>query len=205
MLACLLLQAIAASAADVAVVGLFRNAAMISIDGHQQLLRSGESTAEGIRLISANSREAVLEINGEQTVLKLSQHIGSVFTKPKAQELRIQRRDNRYLAGGAINGTPVSFVVDTGATIVAMNEYHARKVGLDLNQGRKRMASTAGGMVNTVEMNVDSIQVGPIRLTNVPVAVMYGRFPEDILLGMSFLSQVHISETAGVMTLKSRF
>ncbi|MAV27691.1 MAG: hypothetical protein CMQ05_16550 [Gammaproteobacteria bacterium] len=89
-----------------------------------------------------------------------------------------------------INGTPVSFLVDTGATVVAMNLPTARRLGLDVTDAQREKVATAGGIVESWEVLVDRIQVGSVSVVNAKTAVMDGNYPEDILLGMSFLDQL---------------
>ena len=69
-------------AADIVVLGLFRDMAILRVDGTQYKLRTGETSPEGIKLISANSDEAVLEINGRRESYKLGSHTSLSFTAP---------------------------------------------------------------------------------------------------------------------------
>jgi aspartyl protease family protein len=84
-----------------------------------------------------------------------------------------------------------------------MNAKHARGLGLDLRQARAFNATTASGQVKSLQLMVSQMTVGDIKVNNVSVAVLPGDFPVDILLGMSFLRNVEMSQNAGLMLLKS--
>ncbi|MEX2327909.1 MAG: TIGR02281 family clan AA aspartic protease, partial [Pseudomonadales bacterium] len=169
------------------------------------LLREGERSKEGILLISADSLEALIELEGRRIPLTLTSQIGTRFKPPEHTIVTIGTDElGQYRTVGSINGRPVSFLVDTGANIVALNSAHAKSLGLNFEQGRRTRATTAGGMVDSWAVTLDSVQVGDIRVRNVRAAVLKGDFPGEILLGMSFLSNVEINESAGVLVLKGK-
>ncbi len=191
---------------EIDVLGLFKNAAMLNISGQEQMLKVGERSKEGILLVSADSKGAVIEFGGEQIELDLSSRIGTDFKTPKVTSVSILLNSlGQYRTNGTINGKSVSFLVDTGANIVAINSNTARALGIDASNGQIMTASTASGVVKSRKVNLDSIQIGNIRVSNVQAAIIEGNYPEDILLGMSFLRSVEIKENAGVMQLTGKF
>jgi aspartyl protease family protein len=188
---------------EIDVLGLFKDSAIVSVNGKQVLLKLGTTTKEGISLVSADSRGAVIKVNDELMNLDLSSKISARYTPPAGTTVAIARANNQYRTAGSINGRPVMFLVDTGATVVAMNAKHARGLGLDLRQARAFNATTASGQVKSLQLMVSQMTVGDIKVNNVSVAVLPGDFPVDILLGMSFLRNVEMSQNAGLMLLKS--
>jgi aspartyl protease family protein len=192
---------------EIEVVGLFRNAALLEVNGKRELLKQGQKSPEGILLIRADSSEAVVEVNGRRMNLKLSSRIGTEFVPAESATVQIPVNDlGQYQGSGSINDQPVSFLVDTGASIVAMNTKDARKLGIDYaGTGKMHEATTAGGVVKSWAVTLDSVQIGAIRVTNVPAAVLEGDYPKDILLGMTFLRNVEIKQTQGLMVLKRKF
>ena len=191
---------------EIDVLGLFKNAAMLKIAGKEQLLKTGQRSEEGVLLVSADSRGAVIEVNGESMSLDLSSHIAANFKRPTESTVSILLNPSgQYLTRGTINGRSVQFLVDTGANIVALNANAAISLGLDVSEGRLVNVSTAGGVTESRLITLDVVQVGNIRVSNVQAAVMMGNYPEDILLGMTFLRNVTISESGGVMQLKGKF
>ena len=192
----------------VTVLGLFKDKAIINIDGKQRVVRAGETTPEGVKLISANSEQAVIEIEGTAATYKLGSHIGSQYAAP-ARKASVQIwPDSRgmYNAVGSINGYPVNFLVDTGATLIAMNRNQARRLGLDyLVDGTPSYAATASGVVATYHVTLERVKVGDISLTGVAAAVIDGDFPVDVLLGNSFLNRLDMSRDGTMLELRKKF
>lgn len=196
-----------AAAERVQVVGLFAGKAAVRIDGRQRVLSVGETSPEGVRLIRANSRVAVLEIGGEEVELGLDRGIGGRYRAPdKRREVRIYRNNGgMFTTVGSINGLPVSFLVDTGASQVAMNAIQARRLGVDFRvDGDPGGVSTASGYARAYRVKLDSVKVGAIELRNVEAVVLEGGHPKEVLLGMSFLGRVDMvnSDRALVLTEK---
>lgn len=201
-----LLMAVAASATDVEVNGLFKGRAVLTINGAQRLMKEGELSPEGVKLISSDSRQAVVEVDGERATLGLSQQISASYREVKPVEVRVSRsRNGHYFVGGFINGHSVHFMVDTGATNIALNLNDARRLGIDYRRGNPGAVSTAGGMVDAFHTQLDKVTVGNITLHQIPATVVVGDFPAQVLLGNSFLNRVEISEKDGVMVLRKKF
>ena len=204
----LLVLALAAHAAtEVVANGLFKDKALLTINGETRLLKAGQTSPEGVKLISSNSKQAVLVIDGKQTTVQVSQRISSSYKSAKAPPtVTLPRSSNgHFYARGAINGYSAEFMVDTGATSVAMNLNHARQFGIDLSNSPVSAASTAGGMVKTYLVDLRRVSVGAITIHNVAATVVDGDFPVNILLGNSFLSKVDMSEQSGALVLKKKF
>ena len=125
MLAALMLVNSAAMAIEIEVIGLFKNAALVNIDGQRRLLKAGIESVEGVKLIQADSSGATVVHNDEKIELALSGKITSVFEKPTNKTVQIVGRNNQFKTQGTVNGRSVGFLVDTGATIVAMNRHQA--------------------------------------------------------------------------------
>ncbi len=191
---------------EVEVVALFKDKVVVMIDGKRRLLEKGESSPENVRLISSDSRSAVLEIDGEQRSYQLGQRISSSFSQRKVRATEIvQDEQGMFNVVGSINGIGVQFVVDTGATLVAMNSRVARRLGIDyLLVGEKAYASTASGVVRTYNVNLRQVRVGDIELHNVRGSVIEGDYPEITLLGMSFLGRVEMKRNGLIMELRSK-
>ncbi|MGH8533327.1 MAG: retropepsin-like aspartic protease family protein [Gammaproteobacteria bacterium] len=190
------------------VVGLFKDKAILDINGKQRLLAAGHQAPEGITLISANSKEAVIEVAGKRGIYALGNRIGSQFASPTAGAT-VQISPNymgMYNVGGAINGFAVSFMVDTGATQVAMNKHLARRLGIDYRLiGNEGVSSTASGIVKSFGVTLKKVRVGDIELMDVPATVIDGDFPTETLLGMSFLSRVDMDRKGRLMVLRKKW
>jgi aspartyl protease family protein len=197
----------AAAVTKIVVVGLFKDTAIVMIDGTRRLLRSGDTSPEGITLISATSEQAVLEIDGEQKVYGLGGQISGSYAKPKRAKVRIWPTPNSmYVVLGSINGYPVDFIVDTGATLVSLSGREAKRLGIDYRVvGTPARSSTASGIAKIYLVNLDKVKVGDIELRNVQGAVHDGDFPPATLLGMSFLDRLTMRQEGQVLELELKF
>jgi len=104
--------------------------------------------------------------------------------------------DGHYYLTAQVNGTPVNFVIDTGATQIVLTQDDARAAGIDPDRlafvGR---AYTANGEVRTAPVRHESITIGPIRDTGVRAVVNEGEL-EQSLLGMTYLQRFSSVEIA---------
>lgn len=191
-------------ATDVVVKGLFAGQAVLVVDGKQKLLKQGQ-VYRGVELIAADSNEALVVIDGEPRSLKVSTRIANSYRAAKKHEVRLlQSGGGHYVTPARINNRPVTVMVDTGATVVAMNLPQAKALGLDYKSGAKVKVSTANGVANSYQILLPSVTVGTVKVNNVDAIVSEGEFPEVILLGNSYLSRIDMSVDQGVMVLQSR-
>jgi len=111
----------------------------------------------------------------------------------------VQRdRSGHYLATGAINGSPVDFLLDTGATDVAVSERMARALGLDF--GPPVTVMTAAGPARAWVTRLDSVSVGGLSLSNVRATITPG-LGEEALLGMSFLKHFSLRQEGDTLVI----
>lgn len=195
------------SSITVKVVGLFKNAAMVEINGEQVLLKQHQPGPYGVVLKQADSKAALLEVEGDLQRYELGRGIGTRFRQHEPSEVVIQKNDyDQYITSGSINGLAVTFLVDTGATSVAMNERTAKRLGIDYRvNGREAQAMTAGGITRSWIVDLDAVKVGEIRVPNVRGAVIQGDAPYYVLLGMSYLNYVSFSEQGRSIRLEKKF
>jgi aspartyl protease family protein len=202
-----ILASVPASAADVRVVGLFNDRAVVLVDGRQYLLSPGEKSPEGVTLVSASSDSAVLEVDGRRITAVLDGRVSARKRSTTSREVRIRRNTmGMYSTVGSINGLPVSFLVDTGATQIAMNSEQARRLGIDYRViGNPAAVTTASGQERAWLVMLDTVKVGELMLRNVSGVVIEGTQPAETLLGMSFLSRLEITNDGQLMTLRQKY
>ncbi len=191
---------------SVIVLGLFKHKAIVVIDGKQQALNVGETSPEGVKLISATSNEAVLEIEGRQKNYALGSEVHTRLAAPPHTSVTIFRSPQGMFATvGTINGLTVNFLVDTGATLVAMNSVEAKRLGINYKlDGQPVTASTASGLAPAYQVKLSRVKLGDIDLREVDGMVIEGLSPSEVLLGMSFLSRLEMQNNGQVMLLKQK-
>lgn len=183
----------AEAALSIQVSGLFRDQAVININDTQRILKVGQSSPEGVKLIAANSDQAILEIDGVQQTFPLGSQIGGIFSPPDTQPMvSLWPTDGMYLTNGSINGYGVDFLVDTGASAVALNAVTAQRLGIDYLNAPKIGVRTASGEGVGYQVNLDRVQLGDIMRFNVMAIVLDGPEPQRALLGMSFLQDLDL-------------
>ncbi|MEK9134224.1 MAG: TIGR02281 family clan AA aspartic protease, partial [Pseudomonadota bacterium] len=173
----------------------------------RRVLKSGETSPEGIKLLATDTQEekAEVEIDGKREVLRLGVVVAGFDPKGKGSVVLYPDRGGHFFAEGSINGTSVRFMVDTGATVIAMNSIIAKRIGIDyIRNGSPGMASTPGGNVRTYNISLNNVQVGGITLYNVQGSVIEGNHPREALLGMSFLGQLDMKRDGEKMELSER-
>jgi aspartyl protease family protein len=112
-------------------------------------------------------------------------------------------RDGHFYAPGTVNGQPVMFLVDTGASLVTVSEAFAQRAGLA--PGRPMLFKTANGNLRGRIVQGVSVGVGPIQVSAVQVGVgLVGGDADQALLGQSFLSQFDVLVSKDQMQLRLR-
>ena len=117
------------------------------------------------------------------------------------REVVLQRnRFGHYVTSGTINGQPVTFMLDTGATGVAIPETVARRLAIP--RGRAYRTQTANGVSTSYAARLDRVAVGDIELRDVQAGIAPGLQMEEILLGMSFLKHIEFTQHGDQLILR---
>ncbi len=194
-----------ALAASVSVVGLFKDKAIVSIDGSKPRTLSVGQVVQGVKLISADSGSASFEVDGKSRTLSMGQSFagGPATGERQSVSLTADARGH-FAAAGSLNGYPVSFLVDTGATSIAISAAEAKRMGLDYRSGQAVGVSTAGGVVPAWRVKFNTVKVGGITLNQVDGMVVETGLSVP-LLGMSFLNRMEMRRDGQTMTLTQRY
>lgn len=186
------------------VQGLFSNKAVLSIDGKRHIIAVGEISPEGVKLISATSHAAVVEVDGKQKQYTIGgSSFSTTYMQPETQKKIIYKNSaGMYMTYGSINGRSVHFLVDTGASAISMNAIQARGLAIDYKKtGTAMRISTASGFVKAYRVRLQSVTIGAITQKNVEAFVIDGNHPGPVLLGMTFLGRISVEHSGNTMTL----
>lgn len=195
------------AAPQVQVVGLFPGAAVLNVDGVRKLVKAGQTGPGGVQVISVDRTGAVLRVEGAERRYEMSRDVsqgGAAAAKPRYSVAR--SNDGHYWTPGTVKGQTVQFLVDTGATSIAMNEAHARRLGIDYRvDGRPMVVNTASGVARAWQVTLPTVKVGGIEVVGVEAAVLQGDAPTEPLLGMSFLNRVRWREDQGMLLIEPKY
>lgn len=203
----LLTTVAAASATDVSLVGLYSGKALVVIDGGRpQSIPLGERTPDGVKLLSIESGSANFEIDGRRQRLTVGQHAVSAGRDEAAgtSATLIADSNGHFFVPGTVNGAPMRFLVDTGATVVSLGKSDAVRANVDYMKGQPGMSMTANGPTRVWRVTLNSVRVGDVVLNQVEASVHEHDLP-IVLLGMSFLNRMEMKRDGQAMTLKKRY
>ena len=203
-----LIAAQPAHATEVNVVGLFSGKAVVVVNGgRQQVLSAGQKSPEGVRLISADSSAAVLEIDGKRQTLVMGQTISTASTSSGGSTNTTLTADSQghFVTLASINGASARFLVDTGATFVSMSSATAKSMGISYLNGERGLSSTANGVVPVYRVILNNVNVVYISLNQVEGSVHEGSYPPVVLLGMSFLKRLEMKREGNILTLVKKY
>lgn len=195
-----------AGAADVTVVGLFPSKVVVQIDGGPlRTLAPGQKTPEGVAVVSVDRDSATFEIDGKRTTLGMGQ-AKLARSAPAVESITLTADlQGHFTADGQVNGRSIRFVVDTGATVIALPSAEARRLGVDYDKGQKVLMRTANGTASAYLVKLDTVSVGSVTQYGVEAVVVDGAALWHPLLGMSFLNRMDMKREGNIMTLTKRF
>lgn len=190
------------------VVGLFNGKAVVVINGGKpQTLSQGQTSNEGVKLISADSQLATFVVDGKKKVLGMGQAVTVAGDgKDVAQSVTLYADTaGHFVATGYINGVPLKMLMDTGATVVAMNSGDAKYAGIDYKRGDEMLISTANGVVKAYRVSINTLKIGNVTLNQVEGSVLEGGSPSIVLLGMSALNRLDSKRDGIALTLTKKY
>ncbi|HED33771.1 MAG TPA: TIGR02281 family clan AA aspartic protease [Gammaproteobacteria bacterium] len=130
-----------------------------------------------------------------------NQSANTVSLSDGIKQLSLTRNhQGHYVANGTINGQPVVFMLDTGATVVSIPLAIANR--LNLKKGPEIVSQTANGTTTSYITRLEQIAIGDIRLRDIPASINPGYKSEEILLGMSFLRHLEFTQRGNTLTLR---
>lgn len=192
----------------VSLEGIMGSKAVLSIDGKRKLLASGQQQ-DGVKVIKVYPDSIEVEIDGKSRRLRMGDlnAVSSPYKQRKSATVIVSSdASGMYTTVGSINGLPVSFLIDTGATTIAMNAAQAMRLGIDFRiTGKETVVGTASGFAKAYQVTLSKVTLGAITRHNISAVVIEGRFPMQTLLGMSFLGQLDIQREGSVMRIKKKY
>ncbi|WP_374316665.1 TIGR02281 family clan AA aspartic protease [Aquabacterium sp.] len=202
----LALSAFPVWAQSVAMTGSMGSKALLVVDGAAPKAVGAGEIHKGVKVISVSGDQAVIEVQGRKETIVLGGSPVSVGggARGGTQIVLSAGPGGHYVASGNINGRSVQFMVDTGATYVAMGADEANRIGLQYQSGKRLRGGTANGLVTAYAVTLSSLRIQDVEVYNVEAMVLPQSMP-FILLGNSFLSRFQMKQDNGTLTMSRRF
>jgi aspartyl protease family protein len=159
-----------------------------------------------VKLVSMSPAQAVVEFGGRRATLALGTpvSVGGAGAASASREIVLTAGPGgHFITGGSINGKPVQFMVDTGATAVTLSQADADRIGLTYRNGKRAITNTANGAVPASLVTLSSVRVGDVEVANVEALVLPAQM-EHVLLGNTFLTRFQMKRDNDVMRLEKR-
>jgi aspartyl protease family protein len=203
----LALAAAGACAQSVALQGMLGNKALLIVDGSAPKTVAPGESHKGVKVLSTLGDQAVVEIDGRRHTLRVGDAPASVGGGGAARGSKIvltAGTGGHFLTGGSINGRPVQFLVDTGATSVSMGVADAERLGIDYRRGQLARGQTANGSVTVHLVKLNSVKVGEVEVFDVDASVLPVS-SGPVLLGNSFLTRFQMTRFNDQLVLERRY
>lgn len=193
------------SAQSVALAGLLGGRALLVVDAHPpKALKVGDEL-QGVRVIAVTNEDATVEVKGVRSVLRLGAAPVSVGNRGGGGRRIVLMADSRghFINSGMINGRVMQYMVDTGASTIAIGRPDAERLGLAYQGAEPVRMSTANGIAQGWRLKLDSVKIGDVEVFGVEAIVTPQAMPY-VLLGNSFLSSFQMTRNNDQMVLEKR-
>jgi len=197
-----------ATAQTVGLSGMLGNRALLIVDGGTPKSVAPGETFQGVKVVSTSGDQAVVEVGGKRHTLRVGDSPFSVGkgagTGGGGKIVLTAGSGGHFMTAGSINGNATQFMVDTGATVVAMSQSDAERMRLNFKAGQPVRMSTANGVAQGWRIKLNSVRIGDVEIYEVDAVVTPQPMP-FVLLGNSFLSRFQMQRDNDQMTLSRRY
>lgn len=192
-------------AQEVQLAGILGGKALLVIAGSAPRALAAGQSAEGVQVLAVGRDEVRVETDGNVQVLHLGEAPVSVGARSSAHARLVlfAGTGGHFIHEGQINGRPVQFIVDTGATAVAIGRAEAERLGIKPQEGKPARMQTANGTTQGWIVKLQSVRMGPLEQHDVQAIVTQEAMPY-VLLGNSFLQPYEMTRKGDQLVLQSR-
>ncbi|MDM0030652.1 TIGR02281 family clan AA aspartic protease [Variovorax sp. J22P271] len=196
-----------AQAQSVTLTGTIGSRAILIVNGGAPKTLAVGETFQGVKLVSLQGEQATVEAEGKRVGLRMDTPVSIGGGGSSGGGTRIvlpASSGGHFMAQGAINGRTVNFMLDTGATTIALSAADAQRIGLDFSKGQPVRMNTANGVSQGFRVKLASVRVGDVEVYDVDAIVSQQPMPY-VLLGNSFINRFSMRRDADQMVLEKRF
>jgi aspartyl protease family protein len=195
------------TAQSVALSGVMGSKALLVIDGGTPKAVAAGEAHQGVKVISVSGEQALVDIKGQRVNMRVGDAPVSQGARPGGTNgsriVLTQGSGGHFFAQGLVNGRTVQFMVDTGATTIALGASDATRMGIDYQKGRPVRMGTANGVAQGWLIKLGTVKIADVEVYEVDAVV--GPDMPYALLGNSFLSRFNMNKTIDQMVLEKRF
>ena len=194
-----------AYAQSVALAGILGSKALLVVDANPPRAVGVGEDFKGVKVIATTADEATVEIKGARRTVRLGEAPVSVGSRNGGARRVTLMADSRghFVNSGTINGQTMQYMVDTGASTVAIGRADADRMGLKYLNGQPVRMNTANGVAQGWRMKIDSVRIGEVEVFGVDAIITPQPMPY-VLLGNSFLSEFQMTRTNDQRVLEKR-
>ncbi|MDA8445743.1 retropepsin-like aspartic protease family protein [Paracidovorax valerianellae] len=194
-----------AHAQAVALSGILGTKALLVVNGGAPRGVGPGESHQGVKVVSVGRDEAVVEVAGARRTLMLGEAPVSIGSRGGSGKRVVLTADSRghFVNSGTINGRAMQYMVDTGASTVAIGQPEADRMGLAYRSGQPVLLGTANGTAQGWRVKLDSVRVGDVEVFGIEAVVTPQPMP-FVLLGNSFLNEFQMSRVNDQMVLEKR-
>lgn len=191
-------------AQNVALAGVLGSKALLVVNGAAPKSVGVGETHQGVKVLAVGKDDAQVEVGGARQMLRLGEAPVSVGSRGGGRKV-VLMADGRghFINSGTINGQPMQYMVDTGASTVAIGRSDADRMGIKYQNGQPVRMSTANGVAQAWRVKLDNIRIGDVEVFGVEAVVTPQAMP-FVLLGNSFLGEFQMTRTNDQMVLEKR-
>jgi aspartyl protease family protein len=195
------------AATSVMLTGTIGSRAILIVDGAPPKTVAVGETFQGVKLVSLQAEQAVVELEGKRLSLRMDTPVsigGGGGTGGGSRIVLPADSRGHFMTQGAINGRPVTFMLDTGATSIALSAADAQRIGLDYSKAQRVQMNTANGVASGYKLRLQSVRVGDVEVYDIDAIVSPQPMP-FVLLGNSFINRFSMRRDADQMVLEKRY
>ncbi|MEJ1169549.1 retropepsin-like aspartic protease family protein [Variovorax sp. CCNWLW235] len=195
------------AASSVMLTGTIGSRAILIVNGAPPKTVAVGETFQGVKLVSLQAEQAVVELEGKRVNLRMDTPVsigGGTGTGGGSRIVLPADSRGHFMTQGAINGRAVTFMLDTGATSIALSAADAQRIGLDYSKGQRVQMNTANGVSSGYKLRLQSVRVGDVEVYDIDAIVSPQPMP-FVLLGNSFINRFSMRRDADQMVLEKRY
>lgn len=192
------------SGQSIALAGMLGSKALLVVNGGEPRAVGPGETHQGVKVVSVTRDEATVEVQGTRRLLRLGESPVALGSSGSGKRIvLIADNQGHFVNTGTINGQQMKYMVDTGASVVAIGKPDADRMGIKVDDSQKVVMSTANGSAVGWRVRLNSMRLGDVEVLGVMAVIMPEGMP-FVLLGNSFLTQFQMTRNNDQMVLEKR-